>query len=650
MPQLEDMAAPVRAALREGYAPESVLTYLAENKGLQDQVREAMEAGHSARDVLGYLTGVRSAIPPLSEAARIDLNSRAPGSAGMPTPKQAARAFGVGTRDVIEGGVWPLTIAGDAAAALAGTKPASEMLASGLDRLGLPRAETSQERLVGDINRAGAGMMTGGALARALAAAAPGYETVRLIADIMTSNPRAQAVAGGAGALASGAAREEGWSPAAQMGAGIVGSVVAPGTGMQSATKAAGKTFVDPFTQAGRETIVGGVLRRLANDPDAAAANMGSAPEYVPGSRPTTATASRDFGLLAADTPIRGMDTSGAYGTRLSQNAEARRVALDRIARDEGAINRAIDKREAVAGRLRDQAFADAQARGATASAQTVSQAVDGILGSPAGKQEVVEKTMNWVKGRLQGMTDDAGGVDPQALYALRKDINLAIEGKLSGEQQGFRLARGQLLDVKRAIDAAIEAAAPGFKGYLTTYERMSRPIDQMTLLQDLRRRSLASIEDPRSGVEALMPGKFKQALRTLEGDIADTLTPQQRQIVDRIAADLDRSAATTAPGVKPPGSDTFRNMSVSNLIGTMIARDIGDNATLRTLSRGLSFIYRIPDEQLQRLLVDAMLDPRLAQQMMGRATTHSVERVGQMLKQKLGQTTSAAASSQSAQ
>jgi hypothetical protein len=99
---------------------------------------------------------------------------------------------------------------------------------------------------------------------------------------------------------------------------------------------------------------------------------------------------------------------------------------------------------------------------------------------------------------------------------------------------------------------------------------------------------------------------------------------------------------------MKPPGSDTFRNMSVSNLIGTMMARDIGDNATLKTLSKGLSFLYRVPDEQLQRLLVDAMLDPALARQFMQRASVSTVETVGAALRRKLEQTGTAAATSQS--
>ncbi len=659
MAELKDMADPVRAALKEGYSQAEVLDFIGERYGLADKIGEARSSGYKDREIIGHLTGFK----PLPHPRELLDNRVVPKGPELPSDVRllptsigdAARSFALGTRDVIEGAAGIPVMIGDAANRLVGLPPVSGLLERGLDAAGLPRAESAQERLVGDINRAGAGVIAGGAMAKGVSAAMPASPVAARAADVMLMDPRAQMVAAGTGAAASGVAREEGYSPLEQLGFGVMGSVAAPGTGMRSVTSAAaeraaeaGANVVRPFTQEGREVIVGNVLRRLSNDPDAAAARMSTSPEYVSGSRPTAAQASRDTGLLSAQTPIQNLDDTGRFASQYSQNALARRREIDRIARDEQTIARAEAKRDAVTGPIRDRAFEAARQNNATADAGRVEGAIDAVLASPAGKQEAVERAMNWVRERLRGLPAADGGIDPQSLYALRKDIGMAMGGRLSGEKQDLRLARGELMDVRRAIDEAIEAVAPGFRGYLSTYERMSQPIDQMRLLQDMRQRSLGQIAEATSGVDVLAPGKFKQALRTLAPDIADTLTPSQRLVIERIAADLDRSAAAYAPGMKPPGSDTFRNMSVSNLIGTMMARDIGDNATLKTLSKGLSFLYRVPDEQLQRLLVDAMLDPALARQFMQRASVSTVETVGAALRRKLEQTGTAAATSQS--
>lgn len=659
MAELKDMADPVRAALKEGYSQAEVLDFIGERYGLADKIGEARSSGYNDREIIGHLTGFKP-LPHPRELLDRPLMPKGPALPAdvrfLPTSiGDAARSFALGTRDVIEGAAGIPVMIGDAANRLVGLPPVSGLLERGLDAAGFPRAESAQERLVGDINRAGAGVIAGGAMAKGVSAAMPASPVAARAADVMLTDPRAQMVAAGTGAVASGVAREEGYSPLAQLGFGVMGSVAAPGTGMRSVTGAAaeraaetGANVVRPFTQEGREVIVGNVLRRLSNDPDAAAARMSTAPEYVAGSRPTAAQASRDTGLLSAQTPIQNLDDTGRFASQYSQNALARRREIDRIARDEQTITRAEAKRDAVTAPIRERAFETARQNNATADAGRVEAAIDAVLASPAGKQETVENAMNWVRDRLRKLPSADGGIDPQNLYALRKDIGKAMEGRLSGEKQDHRLARGELMDVRRALDEAIEAVAPGFRGYLSTYKRMSQPIDQMRLLQDIRQRSLGQIAEATSGVDVLAPGKFKQAIRTLAPDISETLTPSQRLVIERIAADLDRSAAAYAPGMKPPGSDTFRNMSVSNLIGTMMARDIGDNATLKTLSKGLSFLYRVPDEQLQQLLVQAMLDPALARQFMQKASVSTVETVGAALRRKLEQTGTAAATSQS--
>jgi hypothetical protein len=76
----------------------------------------------------------------------------------------------------------------------------------------------------------------------------------------------------------------------------------------------------------------------------------------------------------------------------------------------------------------------------------------------------------------------------------------------------------------------------------------------------------------------------------------------------------------------------------MGNLIGKIFSESMATNTTLRTMSRPLDFLYKLPDEQIQQLLVQAMLDPKLAAQMMAKANIMRVEPLATSLRQKAQQ------------
>jgi hypothetical protein len=55
-------------------------------------------------------------------------------------------------------------------------------------------------------------------------------------------------------------------------------------------------------------------------------------------------------------------------------------------------------------------------------------------------------------------------------------------------------------------------------------------------------------------------------------------------------------------------------------------------------MTRPLDFLYKLPDQQIQQLLVEAMLDPKLAATMMGKANMMKVEPMAQSLRKKAEQ------------
>jgi len=510
-------------------------------------------------------------------------------------------------------------------------------------KMGMPVPETPTERVVSDIVRAGtstAGSARGaGVVAQNLANAnlmrgqAAGIPSE--VFSLLSRYPAQQVAGAGMAGAAGGTLRESGASPEAQMGGAMLAGMVAPGGPKLPFTQralAAPATVVQPFTQAGREVIVGNVLNRLATNPEAAQARLAGAAPLVPGVRPTTAGTAFDPGLAASETAIRALDQSGAFPSRISSNQQALLDAYRRLSGGPGSIPYAEAKRSGITGPMREQAFA-----GVTVQPEifqsgiglVVNKAVQNVLDSPVGVRQDVESAMNWATSRI------AKAGSPQELYEVRKDLAAAAQGKYNQENPSLRLAKGQLTDVIKSIDDVIEAAAPGYSAYMSKYKKMSGPIDQMQLLQDIERKVTTGQPNLITGEPVLAAGALRRQLATRAEDIgADLSAPAQRRL-DNIITEINRGMAATAPGVKPPGSDTFKNMSMGNMIGKIFSESMATNTTLRTMTRPLDFLYKLPDDKIQQLLVEAMLDPQTASVLMSKANMMKVEPLAKSLREK---------------
>jgi hypothetical protein len=306
--------------------------------------------------------------------------------------------------------------------------------------------------------------------------------------EFFTTNLPAQVGSAAGAAGLSGYAREEDAGPMAQLLASLIGGAGGAG-GMVGSTKqmreanipAAMRTaqeFVRPLTEGGREVITGKVLRSLAREPETAIENIAAFRPTVPGYQPTTAQASRDIGLIAAETPIRGLATGGPFEAQQLQANQARLAIVDRMAKDEEVLKQAIAKRDEVTSPLREQAFASSTVSPETfqsAVSLTVNKTIDDILASPAGKRSTVMSVMD------DARNDIARASTPAELYEIRKDLRAAAQGLLDKSQSNgpsagaYKVAKNELEQVIRSTDDAIEAAAPGYK-WITFNDFFSQP------------------------------------------------------------------------------------------------------------------------------------------------------------------------------
>lgn len=506
-----------------------------------------------------------------------------------------------------------------------------------LNRMGFPQPRTAQERVVQDV--AGAGYGVGG-LANLAARAAPivTSPTAQGVTQMLATNPLAQSSAALASSAAGGALREGEFSPGVQLVGAMGAGMIAPGGQSLPLTQramAGTGALVQPFSREGRQVIVGNVLRNVATDPERAMANLQQAQPTVPGLRLTTAAAARDPGLAGIETTLRSaaFDPSNQFGARLSANQQALLEGFRRLSGQPGSIERAEAKRQSITAPMRESAFANAQ----PVSVEPIAAAIQGITSNPATQRQTVDQAMKYVADLLAKRVDpETGTINPMALYGVRKDITDAMAGKLSGDLANLRLARGQLADLLPVIDSTIEAGAPGFNRYMQQFAKSSSAIDQMRLLQGIESKVTTgqpNLMNPNEPV--LAAAALRRQLAMKKEEIGADLSPAAQRRLDNIINEINRGQAATAPGVRAPGSNTFQNMSMGNLIGRVFSESMADNTTLRTMTRPLDWLYKLPDQQVQQLLVEAMLDPQLAAQMMSKASIMKVEPLAKSLRKK---------------
>jgi len=547
------------------------------------------------------------------------------------------RQLGLTGRAAVTGALSLPTIGADALTGLINTiagrqvmQPSSQGLQSLMTQLGVPTPQTPQERVVQDISSAGFGVAAPASMARNLPTAAQ---------EFLTKSVGTQATAATGGALASGAARESDVGPLGQTLAALAGATTAGGvTGAAPILARTTKEIVRPFTQAGREVITGNVLRNLATDAEQAIKAGQTYTPKIGGYTPTTAQATRDLGLINAETALRGMDnTKARFATQALEANQAQMAILNRLAKDDDVLKAAIKKRDEVTAPLREQAFANSTVDPDTfqsAIALTVNKTIDDILASPVGKRQTVMSVLKDAKD------DVARAASPAELYEIRKDLRAKAQGLLDKSESGgptsgaFRAAKPQLESVIRAVDDAIEAGATGYKDYLSKYAASSKGIERLEAAQQFKGKVLSTTPDPsRINDYLISQPAFTRAIRAAEKDT--NLSTTQLAVLKRVAEDLDSGVLPRA--TKPMGSDTFKNMSTANVIGGMIGKQMfGDvPPVLQKVSAPMNWLYNGTDDAIRELLVNAMLDPKLAASLMKKASVMTVEPLNRELQRK---------------
>ena len=543
------------------------------------------------------------------------------------------RAAGLTARYGIEGLASVPGIVLDPLTTLAGRGRWTDALSRTLTDWGLPQPEDEGEKVSGAIAKgiAGAGPLVKGA--QALAAGA-GFvpSAVRSIAGA----PATEAISQGVGAGASESVRESGGPEWAALLAGVASPMALQvGAGGVKMAAQGINELRRPLTRGGAEQIAADTLGRLTQDKTAALQNLqryaaakaaergGGAPVGVPGSRPTDASVAADYGLTTGEQQMaRNATTQPLFAQRMADNNAARLQDLEKLGATEARIADFVKKRDDITAPLRDAAFANT--RGPVDYGRVRDQ-INRLRKTPEGGRQETGRALDaldaWIVERQA-----TGRYSPKDAYELHKDIGDLVAGKIADDKGVVRLAAGMAASVKRELATEIEKSAPGFTKYLTTYSKLSKPIDRLQVISDklggagLSRVANSAIST--SGGEAaytLSQNKMRNAVENISKETRPT--QRQSEVLGRVLGDLNAENLALRGG-KMPGSDTYQNIAAANFVSRMLGDTIAQSGVGGLLSKSVGFPLRPFESRISDMITKAYLDPEEMARLLAMART----------------------------
>jgi hypothetical protein len=314
------------------------------------------------------------------------------------------------------------------------------------------------------------------------------------------------------------------------------------------------------------------------------------------------------------------------FAAREGANAAAREDLVAGLKGDQASLANLIAERQATSDPLRDAAFANA----GTADPTPVIQKIDQILASPAGQRDSVVQALSDIRSKLiksggqaadpmaavTGAQPKAAALetDPSQLYGIRQAIGDKLSPLAAKDQSNARLAASELGAVKGELDKTIEAAAPGFRDYVTNFAETSKPIDTQRYLQGLNltnaqgQITLGNVDRAIKSIEkARTQGGVNEAKSIPEGVIEQ---------LNGVRDDLRRQASSASLG-KPAGSNTFQNLATNNIASQLGVPLTGlsflsQNPVVGALAYGMNKAYQSRNEAIMDALVNKLLTPQL--------------------------------------
>lgn len=454
------------------------------------------------------------------------------------------------------------------------------------DKAGFAKPENDGERVTSAIGNAVASSLAGSGAASQIEKA-PQY--IKSLAQALSQRQGLQAVSSGAGSAAGEVARENDIGPAGQVAASLLagGGTFGLGSGIPalvSKGKEVGEAVIGPLTKAGREKRIQKLLVDSATDRTKASEGLRNSPVFVPGSNPTTGQASADMGLQALEKGVRQADPNQLMASRLQEQNTARQQAFEKLSGQPIDIEKAISDRSKSTGPLYEASREElvdgtklkpilSQIDEALEKVGTHTDAGKTLL----GLKSQISGSMPSMKARATGLLDSTGSpisvpdvknvTQGPLTQVYRESRDAAAKSAMEPGAYGSAV-KGVVKPIIHDLGKAIESQSPSIQEANRRFSEMSRPIEQMKLLQEMRTGS--SLPGTVEGFEGLSYPKLRNQIINRGDDIDQLLDPSQVSTLSNIEKDADRAFAANTNRQAPTGSDTIRNAMMGQRLGTL--------------------------------------------------------------------------------
>jgi hypothetical protein len=381
--------------------------------------------------------------------------------------------------------------------------------------------------------------------------------------------------------------------------------------------KEAGKAVIEPFSESGKNIILGRALRNMSgNDAEKAIANLRNPQVLVSGSNPTAAEVAGVPSIAAAQRTATAIspEATNALAYRQAEQNAARQAAIETAGGTEKekqilemarsnvaknsynkALNKTIDY-ESLPTNLVDEAKAlrEVPAIKKAAEQAKINALNEGInIKNPSGS--------------IAGLHQTKMALDDQ-IAAVKRELDKTGKGSTSAELKGLEGAKTRLLAFIEN-----EAISPDYKQARTLFANMSKPIKQMEIVQDAAKSST----NPLTG--QIYPQKLAGNIQKLED--SGIVTPKQLEALNAIKADLARSKFAQEAG-KNGGSDTVQKLAYSNMLNqinlpNLLRRNRMSATVGNFLARGSDVAYSGVNKELANKLAVSLMNPQDAAALM---------------------------------
>ena len=375
-----------------------------------------------------------------------------------------------------------------------------------------------------------------------------------------------------------------------------------------------GRALLEPMSRNGQEAIAGRVLSRFATDSDSVLNATGK--RSISGTFPTLAESSKDMGVANLQNILQSRDPRMLLANRYADNNASRIAALDAMGGTDAQLANALTRRKDLGKAAYDRVNAAGVDQSMAAALQPQ---IENLLSRPS-----VQTAMEAAKRKAadEGIALSEFG-SPQGLKYLKQELDdLALSAP-----KGSNSARiyGQ---ISNDMDSILREIVPEMKSADRIYARLSREPNRMETARALQQDTTSALRDF-NGDPTLYANKYASTLnKGAERQVKDAtgmkrktleeiMSPQQMKVLEDIRNTAEIQAAAQRPRVS--GSPTAKNLIGDEIIG-QIAGPLGvpkswaqSAISENFLSRPMSFLLKSPEERLNDVLLQGLLDPAYA-------------------------------------